>query len=373
MAFPREGFTIDVIGNTLNKTILNPYLTLPIAAAIAWLTKNPDLAPAGVDLPLITSSAKTIFYLAGLGTALATNRFLTKWSANNWTPTKPGEWNWDKEIVLVTGGSSGVGASIVKNLLHRNPLTKIIIVDFAPLAFPPPTNAKNIHYYQCDLSDTSLVKTTCARIKSEIGHPTVLINNAGLGRGKPLLDCSYADIEVTIKSNLIASFLLVNEFLPEMVKHNHGHILHTSSMTAIVSPPRATEYSATKAGINSLHEALQLELVHNYHAPRVRLSLGIFGFIDSPMFHGKATGSPHFMIPLLHVDTVGEEFVDVLYGGYGKTFYLPGMMRYVSLFRAAPEWLLRMVRETAVEGTRHFRVPRQEIDEVTGRLLRTVY
>ena len=135
MAFPREGFTIDVIGNLINKTILNPYLTLPIAAAISWLIKNPELAPAGVDLATIASASKTIWYLAGLGTASAANQFLTKWYANNWTVTKPGEWNWDKEIVVVTGGSSGVGASIVKKLLERNARTSIVILDFAPLTW----------------------------------------------------------------------------------------------------------------------------------------------------------------------------------------------------------------------------------------------
>jgi hypothetical protein len=117
------------------------------------------------------------------------------------------------------------------------------------------------------------------------------------------------------------------------------------------------------------------------------LSLGIFSFIKTPLFQGE-TRQSSFFFPLLHVDSVGEALVDALYGGYGKTIYMPGTMRYVAMLaglppsvlfssrvadrfswtqRGAPEWMMRGVRE----GTQSLGVNfkgRQTVNEKTGRL-----
>jgi len=62
----------------------------------------------------------------------------------------------------------------------------------------------------------------------------------------------------------------------------------------------------------------------------VRLTNGIFNFIRTPLFKGDS-GIPNFVAPLLHVETVSEAIVDSLYSGYGRTIYLPGIMRYISM------------------------------------------
>jgi NAD(P)-dependent dehydrogenase (short-subunit alcohol dehydrogenase family) len=185
--------------------------------------------------------------------SLSVNDWLNKWSANNWTETKPTDWNWDEEIALVTGASGGIGASIVQQLIARNRKTRVIVVDYSPLAWTPPFGTR-ISYYQCDLSDSSAVKALCSRIRSEVGHPTVLVNNAGLCRGLTVMDGTYHDVELTVRTNLVAPFLLAKEVLPNMVKTNHGHILNVSSMSSLIPPARVADYAATKAGINALHE-----------------------------------------------------------------------------------------------------------------------
>jgi len=69
------------------------------------------------------------------------------------------------------------------------------------------------------------------------------------------------------------------------------------------------------------------------------LSLGIFSFIKTPLFQGE-TRQSSFFFPLLHVDSVGEALVDALYGGYGKTIYMPGTMRYVAMLAGLPPSVL---------------------------------
>ena len=68
----------------------------------------------------------------------------------------------------------------------------------------------------------------------------------------------------------------------------------------------------------------------------MRLTLGIFGFIRTPLFTGK-TNENNFITPLLNVETVSEKLVGAVYSGYGGTIYLPGIMRYVTgLVRSYP-------------------------------------
>lgn len=128
-----------------------------------------------------------------------------------------------------------------------------MIIDYVPLTWNP-QNGSHIHYYQCDLSQASGIQVVCEKIRQEVGHPTVLLNNAGICRGFTVCDGSYTDVEVTIKTNLIAPFLLVKEFLPNMARCNHGHIINISSMSAFLPPSKVADYAATKAGLIALHE-----------------------------------------------------------------------------------------------------------------------
>ncbi|KAJ4398859.1 hypothetical protein N0V85_006174 [Neurospora sp. IMI 360204] len=367
----REGLTIDDVGRLVRRTVLNPYLTLPIAAAIAWFEKHPEhyrglQLHALVDLPKLADIGR---YLAGVGVAgatLAANDQLTHLFANNFTSPGHGEWDWDKEIVLVTGGSSGIGQNVVQGLLERNPRTTVVIVDYAPLRWTPPKGAK-IHYYQADLTKSDLIRSIAARVREEVGHPTVLINSAGTARGSTIMEGSYGDVESTLRTNLTAPFLLTKEFLPEMVRNNHGHIVNMCSISAYIPPPYIGDYAASKAGLQMLHESLQLELKHVHKAKRVRLTLAIPSFIQTPLLGGSHPGQNNFLFPLLHVRTVSEEIVDSLYSGYGRTIYLPGIMRYLASLRGGPEWVLRMVREPTYKIALNF-AGRQvvDVDETGG-------
>lgn len=81
-----------------------------------------------------------------------------------------------------------------------------------------------------------------------------LVNNAGLSRGFNVAEGTYHDNDLTFRINLLASFLMCKEFLPNMVSNNHGHIFHVSSMSAFITPAGLADYGASKAGLIALHE-----------------------------------------------------------------------------------------------------------------------
>ncbi|KAK1987951.1 short chain dehydrogenase [Colletotrichum cereale] len=363
MAFILKYWTIDTIATVLRSTVLNPGLTAPAAAAATWILEPDTLSARGLHsgLPQLRLAA-WLFTAAGL--ALRLHEQLNKWTANNWT--RDDTWNFDKEIVLITGGSSGIGATVAQHLVARNPRTTVVVVDYIPLTWKHAPEAK-VKYFQCDLSDKEAIRTLCERVRREVGHPTVLMNNAGLSRGFTVMDGTYRDVELTINTNLVAPFLLVKEFLPHMVKSNHGHIMHVGSMSAMMPPARIADYAATKAGLIALHEALQLELKYVNRAPKVRLTLGVFGFIKTPFFRADESGQSPFLFPLIEVDVVARLFVDTLYSGFGKTIYMPGIMRYVAMLRGGPEWLLRVAREETQKLTVDL-AGYQKVNSKTGKL-----
>lgn len=249
MLLPREGFTADFLGRIVRSSILNPIISIPLALSIHWGSSNDSIPPGW--RPILEQTRVFTYFLATCGALLHATEFLNTQYQNNWTSSS--NWDWREEIVVITGGSSGIGASLAQQLHARNPHTNIVIIDYVPLTWSPP-NGSQVHYYQCDLGQASGIQLVCEKIRREVGHPTVLVNNAGICRGFTVCDGSYTDVEVTIKTNLIAPFLLVKEFLPIMAQSNHGHIINISSMSAFLPPSKVADYAATKAGLIALHE-----------------------------------------------------------------------------------------------------------------------
>lgn len=73
------------------------------------------------------------------------------------------------------------------------------------------------------------------QVRAEVGYPTVLINNAGVARGKSILEAKEKDVRFTFDVNTLAHYWLVQEFLPDMVENNHGMIVTVASIASWVT------------------------------------------------------------------------------------------------------------------------------------------
>jgi all-trans-retinol dehydrogenase (NAD+) len=85
-----------------------------------------------------------------------------------------------------------------------------------------------------------------------------------------ILDEPEASIRRSFEVNTFAHFLMVKEFMPAMIKQNHGHIVTLASMAAYVTVASIIDYNCTKASTVAFHEGLASELKHRYDAPNVR-------------------------------------------------------------------------------------------------------
>ncbi|KAJ5154411.1 short chain dehydrogenase/reductase family protein [Penicillium coprophilum] len=346
---PREGLYIDPVISGLRKTILHPLLGLIILYLVH-----------GERLRVLAPYEKLVQITATTSVLLWLNDWLSSKCRNNWTTDDT--WDWKKELVVVTGGSGGIGGGVAQRLAAMG--ARVVVVDIIPLTYEPENN--RILYHKCDLSQEQEIAAVCENIRSEFGHPTVLINNAGLSRGRTVVEGTYSDNNITLKTNLLAPFLLSREFLPTMIQQNHGHIFNIASMSAYIPPPGLADYAASKAGLIAFHECLAQELrVQN--APKVRTSLAVLSFVKTPLFKGE-TNQSRFLMPILHVDTVVDAIVDTLDSGLSATIFLPGIFGFFAGLRGAPDWFQNLVRS----GTKSLKVDfkgRQEIDTNTGKLV----
>lgn len=173
-------------------------------------------------------------------------------------------WDWTKEIVLITGGSSGMGQIMAKKFVAKK--IKVIILDIVP----PPDAEPNLLFYQTDITQPDAIKEAAEQIRKDVGDPTVLINNAGISLGMNLLDCNESQIRRMFEVNAMALFWTTREFLPDMVKKNHGHVVTMASMASFVTIAGNIDYSCSKVASLAFHEGLRQELKHRYNARNVQ-------------------------------------------------------------------------------------------------------
>ncbi|KAK7458252.1 hypothetical protein Landi51_01075 [Colletotrichum acutatum] len=200
--------------------------------------------------------------LLGIATLRKTNSLLSQATLNNFTQDK---YDWRREQVVVTGGSGGLGDKLVRKLAKN--CIKVISLDVVPPRTHLPSNA---YFYEVDITSSKSIRKVASQIREDHGDPTVLVNNAGVMKIASILDETEEQIRHVFDVNIIASFLLIKEFLPSMIHNNHGHVVTVASMASFVTGVHNVDYSCSKMGALGLHEGLAQEIRHRYKAPRVR-------------------------------------------------------------------------------------------------------
>lgn len=143
-----------------------------------------------------------------------------------------------KEVVVITGGSGGLGKCIAEHMVD-NGVASVIVLDIVS-----PTSTEripNVHYFHCDVSSSERVKEIAEQIKSQFGTVTILINNAGIMRGSNLLEMEEEEIKMVLRVNLYSNFITIKAFLPGMLSIGRGYIVTIASILGHLSPARLSK------------------------------------------------------------------------------------------------------------------------------------
>jgi NAD(P)-dependent dehydrogenase (short-subunit alcohol dehydrogenase family) len=348
---PREGFTADVLFRLLGKTALNPALLLAALLLTRYTKRGSDLS---ILHPTAHARLKTLFYLAA---ARWLNSRLSRRAVNNRVSDV---YTWPLEIAVVTGGSGGIGGHIAQ-LLAEAGLKAVVVLDIQPLTYTPPPN---LHFYTCDITSPSTLSAVASAIRSEIGSPTILINNAGVARGNTVLESSPHDIRFTFDVNTLSHFWTTKEFLPHMVAANHGMVVTVASFASWIAAPNMVDYAASKAAAQAFHQGLAAELATRYAAPRVRTVLVNQGYTRTALFEGYRSESA-FVAPALHPATVAEAVVGQVLSGESGQVVVPGLGNVLSGMAGWPLWVQDGVRKRCQSLMVEFR-GRQVVQDLEG-------
>jgi all-trans-retinol dehydrogenase (NAD+) len=178
---------------------------------------------------------------------------------HGWLPKK----SLSGEVVFITGGARGLGRQLAFRMARMG--AKIVVSDVneeegAKVAANITAERKLAIFVQCDVTSPESVAAAAVAARAKFGPPTILINNAGIVSGKKLLEVSAADMELTMKVNVISHMHTVREFLPAMMESNHGHIVTIASMAGMSGHAGLVDYCASKFGAVGFDEALRREL-----------------------------------------------------------------------------------------------------------------
>lgn len=185
--------------------------------------------------------------------------------------------NSEKRIVLVTGGTSGIGKSIAYELLESG---YTVIVNSNNSDDPL---VKNMYFFKADISKEEELLNMKTWIVNKFGKLDCLVANAGI-LPKPcgIDDITDDNIDKTIDVNLKGTFHTINIF-GNLIKEtsNNGAIVTITSVDGIIGEPYGVIYSATKAGIISLTKSF----ARYFNNPIIRVNAVAPGLIDTPLTH----------------------------------------------------------------------------------------
>ncbi|KAJ1934934.1 hypothetical protein FBU59_005533 [Linderina macrospora] len=304
----RRGFNYDTLTRYIGRTLRSPLVSYLIVNALSTKYRNGTVEVRKKLAAAAALWAATNVVLPGLCNLTA-----------KIFGHRDNSVYWPNEIAVVTGGSNGVGYELVLRLLKAG--ARVVILDVNQFVLDDERYAKKWHYYKLDVTNVEQTKQVAEQIQSEVGHPTMLVNNAGIVVAKLLLEMTDAEVDKVINVNLTSHFHLIRQFLPGMIKAQRGHIVTIGSIVSFAGTPQATTYCASKGGVKLLHESLRREVASRYGASNIRFSIAYPGVIDTGLFKGLDLGQ--FLMPNLKPHAIARAVFSALAAGEGRDIYLP--------------------------------------------------
>ncbi len=164
------------------------------------------------------------------------------------------------KTILITGGTSGIGLELAKQLLGRG--NTVLVTGRDPEKLEATRQAlPGVHVFQSDVSDPKAIAALHDNVVAQFPALDVLINNAGIMRNLNLnQNRDLYDVTREIETNLSGPVRMVQQFLPHLNTRKDALIVNVSSGLAFVPLPVSPVYCATKAALHSFSQSLRAQL-----------------------------------------------------------------------------------------------------------------
>ena len=163
-------------------------------------------------------------------------------------------------VAIVTGGSRGIGASIVKKLSQNNFSVILNYKNSVESAKQIAFENSNIDIFKADVSNYDEVCNLVNFAINKYRKIDLLVNNAGIDLIKTINDTTAQDFDNIIKTNLYSAFYTSKEVSEFMIQAKSGNIINISSIWGLVGASCEMAYSVSKAGLDAMTKSLAKEL-----------------------------------------------------------------------------------------------------------------
>ena len=211
----------------------------------------------------------------------------------------------DGKVVVITGGSKGIGKAIAFGLAAAG--AKIVLAartseTLEQVAVDLRESGAEALAVPTDVTDAIAVERLIQKTLDAYQSLDILVNNAGIGRFGPVIDFTPSDWDTVINSNLRAIYLCTQSVLPQMLTQGSGQIINVLSIAAKVPFEASSAYCAAKAGALAFTKVLASEV----RRQNIRVTAVLPGSVHTP-FWDEIPQHPDFeqMLKPEHVaDTV---------------------------------------------------------------------
>jgi NAD(P)-dependent dehydrogenase (short-subunit alcohol dehydrogenase family) len=184
-------------------------------------------------------------------------------------------------VAVVTGGSSGIGLAIGRELLARG--GHVVLVGRDPRRGEEAVRSlasERVRFETADVTDAAAIDAVVSRAARSHGRLDYMFNNAGVSLIAEACDLGVEDWRRVIEINLMGVINGVAACYPIMIAQGSGHIVNTSSLSGLLPAPFGAPYAAAKHGV----VGLSLSLRYEAEAHGVRVSVACPGLVQTPIF-----------------------------------------------------------------------------------------
>lgn len=176
-------------------------------------------------------------------------------------------------------------------------------------------------------------------IKGNHGNPTILILASGIIHAGPIISTPNANIETSIKTNLLGPIYALKAFVAPMTIPNHGHIISLTSSLSSLPVPFTLDHSSSEVALQNLISGFQSETFNYYRASRLRYSSITTSLINTSLAN-YARLPDSFLYPLVETSDVANKIGEILQNGDSVNVVLP-KAGYIPLIigKLCPDWL----------------------------------
>lgn len=200
----------------------------------------------------------------------------------------PAAFSLEGEIALITGGGTGIGFAMARAMHAAGAQVVLVGRRETELRTAADALGAGASFVVHDITRLDAAPALIARVTSETGPVTCLVNNAGIHLKKPAVETTPEEFQQVLTTHIVGAHALTRAVAPGMIGRRHGTILFTGSMASLFGIPLVIAYTAAKSAMVGMVKGYATE----FSPHGIRVNCIAPGWIETEMSRKALDGDP---------------------------------------------------------------------------------